>query len=101
MNLDKEFNYILNLKKFINKTRNKLDNNKYTNLEYKLKEIDDTDSFTDSYSENIFINPNINTAKVFNLNLNNIDTNIDNHYKDLLDHTLDKINRISYLLNEV
>ena len=101
MNLDKEFNYILNLKKFINTTRNKLNNNKYTNLEYKLKEIDDTDSFTDSYSETVFIDPNINTAKVFNLNFNNIDNNVDDHYKDLLDHTLGKINRISYLLNKL
>jgi hypothetical protein len=112
MNLDKEFNYVLLMKKFIKNIKKEIKVDNYTNLEYKLKEIDESESITDldSDSEKIYVNPNMNmnTSSLLNLNLNNIEKpgqiineDLSNHYKDLLDYTYDKMERLSYILNSV
>lgn len=110
MNLDKEFNYILLMKSFFKNIKKELGDGEHTNLEYKLKEIDDSESITDldSDSEKIYVNPNMNTSSLLNLNFNNIEKpgqiineDLSNHYKDLLNYTYDKMERLSYILNSV
>ena len=113
MNLDKEFNYILSMKKFIDNIKKQTKDNNYINLEYKLNEIDDNDSITDldSESDKIYINPNMipnmNTS-LLNLNFNNTDktdkiinNDLTDHYKDLLNHTYSKMSRIQNILSGI
>lgn len=115
MDLDKEFKYVLSLKEFINKSKNKLSKNEYTKLEYHLDEPvkkDILDEFDYDDSPGLTFNPNLDNTKVLNSfkesnlmavpvdkqtivqNRTIVDTSLVDHYKDLLNHSLDKFTEL-------
>ena len=108
MDLDKEFDYILSLKKFIDQSKKKLSKNEYVKLEYFLnkssqEDVIDNDFESDSpkinfipYSTNL--NNSNNTELIFlpiekkinNIHDNTQDKSLENHYKDLLNYSFKK-----------
>ena len=122
MDLDKEFKYILSLKEFINKSKSKLNKGEYTKLEFHLNEpikkdiLDDDFDSSDDYP-NITFNPNLdNTKFLVSLKENKlmkmpteketivqtrtiVDNSLADHYKDLLDHSLNKFTQLEALLS--
>ena len=121
MDLDKEFKYILSLKEFINKSKSKLSKNEYTKLEFKLEEPYKKDIMDDEFdyddSPKLTFNPNLDNTKILNsLRENNLmampikkesivqtrtitDNSLADHYKDLLDHSLNKFTELEAIFS--
>ena len=121
MDLDKEFKYILSLKEFINKSKNKMSKNEYTKLEFHLDKpikkdiIEDELEFIDSPI--LKFNPNFDNTKILNSLKEHklmampiekesvvqtrtiVDNSLADHYKDLLDYSLDKFTALETIFS--